>query len=315
MKAIVIDDFGGREQLKLREMPDPVAGPGEVVIRMAVAGVNPVDFKIRKGLLKTRLPHQFPIILGWDAAGTVAEVGAGVARFRPGDRVFAYCRKPVVQWGTYAERVAVSETSVSRMPEKISFETAGVVPLAGLTAWQSLFEAAGLQRGQTVLIHAASGGVGHYAVQLARESGARVIATAGPANLDFVRSLGAETVIDYRATDFCGEVRRIVPGGVDVAFDTVGGEVQDRSAEVVRPGGVLVSILAFQYEAQMVARGVRPAYVFVRPDAAQLDRLAAMMEAERLVPHIERVYPIADAAQAHAHSEEGHVRGKLALAI
>lgn len=315
MRAMVIDDFGGREQLKLRELPDPVAGPGEVVIGIRVAGVNPVDTKIRQGLLKTRLPHQFPIIPGWDAAGTILETGAGADRFRPGERVFAYCRKPIVQWGAYAERIAVPESSVARMPKGASFEAAGVIPLAALTAWQSLFDAADLQKGQTVLIHAASGGVGHFAVQFAREHGARVIATAGPANLAFVKSLGADAVIDYRAGDFRDGVRRAAPGGVDVAFDTVGGAVQSASAEVVRRGGVLVSILAFEDESAIAAHGVRPAYVFVRPDAMQLERIAALVDQGKLVPHIERIYPLASAAEAHERIESRHVCGKLALVI
>lgn len=315
MYAIAMDDFGGRDQLKGREMPDPAAGPGEVVIRIRAAGVNPVDCKIRKGLLQTRLPHQFPIIPGWDAAGEILETGEGACRFRPGDRVYAYCRKPVVQWGAYAERIALPESSVARMPEGVAFEAAAALPLAALTAWQSLFDAANLQRGQTVLIHAGAGGVGHFAVQLAREQGARVLSTAGPSNLDFVRSLGADEVIDYRAGDFREAVRRAAPDGVDVAFDTVGAAVQQASADVVRRGGVLVSILAFDDEASITARGIRPAYVFVRPDRVQLECLTERVESGRLIPHLERIYPLGAAAEAHDRIESGHVRGKLVLSV
>lgn len=315
MRAIVIDQFGGRDQLHLAEVSPPVPGRREVVIRVHAAGVNPVDWKIREGLLRTRLPHQFPIIPGWDVAGVIESTGPGARRFSPGDAVYAYARKPIIKDGTYADYVAVPETSVARKPANLDFAEAAAVPLAALTAWQSLFDAAGLKRGQTVLIHAAAGGVGGFAVQLARWKGARVIATASAANHDYVRGLGAHEVVDYRTDDVAAAVRRFAPAGVDVAYDTVGGEVQQRSAELVRPGGVLVSILAYADAETVRARGVEPKYVFVAPSAPQLARLAGLIERGRLKVTIAARLPLEQAAQAHEMIETGHTRGKLVLAV
>ena len=301
MKAIAIDNFGGRTELKLRELPTPVAGKGEVLIKVKAAGVNPVDRKIREGLLRTRLPHQFPIILGWDAAGTV--VGTGAA-------VYAYCRKPIIKDGTYAEYVVVPKTSIARKPKNLSFVEAASVPLAALTAYQSLFDAAGLKRGQRVLIHAAAGGVGGFAVQLAKQAGAYVIATASQAKHAYVKSLGADEVIDYRAVDFRQAVR-----DVDVAFDTVGGETQVKSTDVVRKGGVLVSILAFVDAEAVRKKGVEPKYVFVAPNGRQLAKLTKLIEAGKLRTKIAKVFPLKAAAKAHALIEQGHTTGKIVLKI
>jgi len=312
MKAIAIMDFGGRNRLQLMELPRPEAGAGEVLIKVHAAGVNPVDWKIREGLLRTRLPHQFPVILGWDAAGVVE---TGGKKFRPGDEVYAYCRKPIVQHGAYADYIAVPESSVALKPRKFSFLEAAAVPLAALTAYQALFDAAGLKRGQTVLIHAAAGGVGGFAVQLAKERGARVLATASAAKHDYVRGLGADEVVDYQGVDFRKAIRKLCPDGVDVVFDTVGGAVQTRSAEVVKRGGVLVSILAFADTAAIEKRGVRPEYVFVCPNGKQLAKLTELAEAGRLRTRVEQVFPLKDAAKAHALIEAGHSTGKIVLRI
>lgn len=312
MKAIVLDDFGPAELLQLREVRRPEPARGELLIRVRAAGVNPVDWKIREGLLKTRLPHQFPIIPGWDVAGTIAAVGPGCRRFRKGDAVYAYARKPIVKDGCYAEFVVLPEKNVAAKPRKMTFQQAASVPLAALTAWQSLFDAARLQKGQTVLIHAAAGGVGGFAVQLARWKGARVIATASRANHDYVKALGADEVIDYSAVDFVEAVRSFAPQGVDVAYDTVGEDVQVRSTGVVRKGGVLVTILAPRPEAQS-AKGIRLQYVFVAPNAAQLKRLAALADAGILKTHLAAVLPLAHAAEAHRMIQTGHTRGKIVL--
>lgn len=315
MQAVIIDQFGGRDQLRVAEVPKPVPGKREVLIKVRAAGVNPVDWKIREGLLRARLPHQFPIIPGWDVAGVVEASGPGARRFPPGFAVYAYARKPIVKDGTYAEYVVVPESAVAAKPANLDFAEAAAVPLAGLTAWQSLFEAAGLQRGQTVLIHAAAGGVGGYAVQLARWKGARIIATASAANHDYVRGLGAHAVVDYRQGDFVSAVRAWAPEGVDVVYDTVGGEVQQRSAEVVKPGGVLVSILALADEAAVRARGVQPRYVFVAPNGGQLKRLARLAEAGKLKVTLAARLPLREAARAHELIEAGHTRGKIVLEI
>lgn len=315
MRAMVIHQFGGRDQLQPADLPTPVPGRGEVLIRVQAAGVNPVDVKIREGLARTRFPHQFPIILGWDVAGVIESTGPGATRFRAGDAVYAYARKAIVKDGTYAEFVVLPQANVALKPASLDFAEAAAVPLAALTAWQSLFDAAGLQRGQTVLIHAAAGGVGGFAVQLARWKGARVIATASAANHDYVRSLGAHQVIDYQQDDFVAAVRRAVPDGVDVAYDTVGGDVQQRSALAVRKGGVLVSILAFADEAAVRANGVEPRYVFVAPNAGQLKRLAQLIERGKLKVHLAARLPLAEAARAHEMIETRHTRGKIVLEI
>lgn len=315
MKAIVIDNFGGRDLLKLADVPKPVPGPREVLIRLHAAGVNPVDFKIREGLLRTRMPHQFPIIPGWDAAGVVECAGSRCRRLAPGDAVYAYARKPIIKDGAYAEYLVLPEQQVARKPDALSFAEAAAVPLAALTAHQSLFLAAKLRRGQTALIHAGAGGVGHFAVQLARLAGARVLATAGPANLDFVRALGADTVVDYTAVDFVERVHDITGEGVEVAFDTVGGDVQVRSAQAVRPGGTLVSILAYRDEAALRARGIQTRYVFVSPNRPQLDRLSRLFDQGRLRVHISARLPLAEASTAHEGIEGRHTRGKVVLAI
>lgn len=313
MRAVYIDNFGSRDALCVGIRPDPVPARGEVLIRVKAAGVNPVDVKIREGLRKDKLPHQFPIIPGWDVAGEVAGCGPGVRRFRTGDAVYAYARKPVVKDGAYAEYVTLPERQVAEKPASLSFAEAASIPLAALTAYQSLFIAGRLGRGQTVLVHAAAGGVGGFAVQLAKLRRARVIATASAPNHDYVRCLGADSVIDYTREDFVQAVRRAHPQGIDLAFDTVGGDVQVRSADVLRPGGVLVSLLAYQDEAALQQKGVVTRYVFVAPHAGQLRRLAAWFDRGRMRTHLAAVLPLDRAAEAHAMIESRHTRGKIVL--
>jgi len=315
MRVIAFESFGGVEVLKKMDMPDPRPGPGEVRIRVAAAGVNPVDAKIRKGYLQSRIPHQFPLIPGWDAAGVIDEVGAGVSSLAKGDEVYAYCRKPVVQFGTYADYVVVPETSVARKPAKASMLEAAAIPLAALTAWQSLFDAAGLGAGQTVLIHAGAGGVGGYAIQLAKVRGAKVIATGSGRNHAYIKSLGADHVIDYTLEDFRIKVRQLCPGGVDVAYDTVGGDIQSKSADVIRKGGVLVSILAYENEESIKQRGIQTRYVFVSPNALQLSELAALYDSGKLRVKIASEWPLDRAAEAHRLIETGHTTGKIVLKI
>jgi NADPH2:quinone reductase len=316
VRAIVFDRFGGPEVLRLADdIPTPEPGPDEILIAVHAAGVNPVDWKIREGLRRDRFPHEPPIVPGWDAAGTVAAVGANVRQFSVGERVFAYCRKPVVKWGAYCEAIAVAAANAAHMPARLSFVEAAAVPLAALTAWQSLFDAGSLARGQSVLVHAGAGGVGGYAVQLARNAGAsRIVATASAANRAYVLGLGANEVIDYRAGSF---VETLGAGAVDVAFDTVGEAVQTASVEVVRPGGVMVSILALSDETKRAAaaRGVRTEYVFVAPSGAQLQKIAALFDAGALVPPAIETLPLVEAAEAQRRSQAGHVRGKLVLRV
>jgi len=317
MKAVYHEDFGPVEVLQYGELPRPAPGRGEVLVRVRAAGVNPVDWKIREGLLKTRLPHQFPIIPGWDVAGVIAELGPGVGRLHKGDAIYAYARKPVIKDGCYAEYVTLPARQIAPKPESLSFEEAAGVPLAALTAWQALFDAADLRPGQVVLVQAAAGGVGSFAVQLAKHRGAIVIGTARAENHDYVRGLGADYVVDYTATEVGEEVRRWFPRGVDVALDAVGGATQVHTASLVRQGGTLVTILAPQAETEAVLkrRGARLAYVFVAPNAAQLRRLTTLVESGRLRVHLAATLPLSEAAEAQRRVQSGHTRGKIVLQV
>ena len=308
MRAIGVREFGGRDRLEELELPKPKVPPDAVLIRVRAAGVNPVDWKLREGRLEPRFPHVFPVVPGWDAAGVVEEVGPAVVEFAPGDEVFAYCRKPFVGEGTYAEYVSVPVTSVAAKPQALSFEEAAAVPLTALTAYQALFFAAGLTAGERVLVQAAAGGVGSFAVQLALDAGAEVIGVASERNRDHVLALGAYEIVDRNA-DVAAAVRELVPDGVDVALDLYGDETL---GDAVRDDGRLVSIAA---PPSYRGRGVQPLYVFVRPDGEQLGELGTLAEDGRLVVELQEVLPLAEAARAHELSEDGHVRGKLVLRV
>lgn len=315
MRAIAIEEFGGRDKLRAMDLPRPDPGSGEVLIRVVASGVNPVDWKLREGLLAGDFPHVFPVIPGWEAAGVVEELGEGTSRVRKGERVWTYARKPIVHGGTYAEYVVVPETSVAPMPANLLFEEAAGVPLAGLTAYQALFGAARLSAGATILVHAAAGGVGHFAVQLARNAGAHVIGTAGPANQEFVLAQGAEAAVDYTREDFREAVRSRRPDGVDVVLDTVGGDTLAGSFEVVKPGGIVVGIVDTPDAAAAGRPDARGIFVFVQPSAGQLRALGSLAEAKKLRPHVQRIFPLTEAAAAQAVSESRHARGKLVLAL
>src|SRR5579864_2585188 len=233
MKAVRIHTYGGPEVLRYEDAPRPVPAAGEVLIKIHAAAVNPVDWKVRAGHLKDMLKYQLPLIPGWDAAGVIEDVGAGVARLKHGDEV--YTRPDIMRDGTYAEYIAVREAEVALKPKSLDHVHAAAIPLAALTAWQALFDAGGLSAGQRVLIHAAAGGVGSFAVQFAKWKGAHVIGTASARNAELVRSFGADQFIDYRSTRFDDVVK-----DADVVFDTVGGDTQERSWKVLKKGGILV---------------------------------------------------------------------------
>jgi NADPH:quinone reductase-like Zn-dependent oxidoreductase len=315
MRTIAIESFGGAERLTPMDLPTPVPQAGEVLIAVRCAGVNPVDWKIREGQLKKHFQHEFPLIPGWEAAGIVNAVGGNVREFKIGDRVYAYCRKPIVQWGAYAEFVAMAADAVAPMPANLSFAQAAGIPLAGLTAWQSVIGAAQLARGKAILVHAGAGGVGGMAVQFARHVGATVYSTATRRNHGYVTGLGAHHVVDYAAEDFAAAVKRLCPSGVDVVFDTVGGEVQARSYEAIKPGGTLVSIVDPPDEAFAAKRQVRAVYVFVSPDGQQLREIARLIEAGAVKPpHVEEM-ALDQAAAAQEKSRAGHVVGKIVLRV
>ena len=312
MRAIAIDAFGPAEVLRLRDVPDPKVGPDSVLIRVRAAGVNPVDVGIREGALDAAFPHRFPLIPGWDVAGTVEAIGPAVVDLEPGDEVYAYARKTEIAEGTYAELVSLPAGMVARKPRKLSFVQAAAIPLAGLTAYQALTEALGVVRHETLLVTAAAGGVGHLAVQIGRHLGADVVGTAGAANQDFVRGLGAEPV-DYGAGDVTAAVRALHPAGVDAVLDMVGGEGQAQARAALRPGGRIASIV--DTDPAKGAEGISGHYVFVRPSAKELYELASLADEDLLVPEIADVLPLEQAAEAHRRVADGHVRGKLVLEV
>jgi len=305
MKAIRYHERGDVDVLKLEDVPRPEPAAGELLVRVHAAGVNPVDWKIRAGKFPV---GGLPAIPGLDVAGVVETVGEGVEAFAVGDAVYSYL--PLGKGGAYAEFAAIPADTTAKAPEKIDLVHAAAVPLAALTAWQALFDHAELKQGQTVLIHGGSGGVGHFAVQLAKEAGATVIATASARNHEFLKKLGADRVIDYRTQRF-----EELVSDVDVVFDLIGGDTQERSFGVLKKGGFLVSIVGAPSTKKLEEHGVRGVGFLVKPDGGQLDELTKRIDAGKLVPEVSLVLPLADAARAHEQSETGHTRGKIVLRV
>jgi NADPH2:quinone reductase len=315
VRAMAIEEFGAAETLKPMALPRPRPERGEILVRVVAAGVNPVDCGIRSGRLAEVFPHAFPLIPGWDVAGVVEELGEGASRFRKGDRVWGHAGKPTVQWGCYADYVTLPERHAAIMPTKLLFEEAAAVPVAALTAQQALFSKGRLASGGSVLVQAAAGGVGHFAVQLARDCGAKAYGTARAANHEFVLGLGARAAIDYTGEDVVEAVRRHEPDGVDLVLDAIGGEAQARSLDALRPGGRLVTLVTPPDPDETRARGIVAELMTVEPDGEQLSLLARLVDHGRLRPHVQKIYPLGEAAQAHRAVEDGHVRGKLVLNI
>jgi NADPH:quinone reductase-like Zn-dependent oxidoreductase len=308
MKAVRIHAYGGVDVLRYEDVPRPRPGPGEVLVRVHAAGVNPVDAAIREGRLRERLHSTLPLTLGWDVSGAIEALGPGVTRFRRGDAVFAYLA--LTRGGGYAEYVVMAEAEAAPKPTSIDHVQAASVPVVALTAWQSLVDKAQLQPGQTVLIHGGSGGVGTMAIQIAKIRGARVIATGSARNLDYLKSLGADEVIDYGATRFEDVVK-----DVDVVFDLVGKDTQERSWQVIKKGGILVSVREPGAEEKAKERGVRAAYVLVQPHAEQLAEIARLIDAGRIKPVVSETFSLAEVQRAHQQIETRHTRGKLVLRV
>ncbi|MFC5236182.1 NADP-dependent oxidoreductase [Pseudonocardia zijingensis] len=312
MRAVSQDVFGGPDVLHVVTRPRPVAGAGEIVVRVRAAGVNPTDWKHRAGL--PWLAEPVPV-LGWDVAGVVAEVGSGVTLYEPGDAVFGMLPYPRGA-GAYAEYAVAPTRSFARTPANLDHVQAAALPLAALTAHQALVDTADLRPGQRVLIHAAAGGVGHLAVQIAKARGAHVIGTASAAKHDFLRELGADELIDYRATDFVEAL-----DDVDVVLDTLAGETRTRSLGVLRPGGLLVSLVAGDPEAdaadakRAAELGVRLKGLMVEADHAGMRAVAGLVERGALRVHRDATFPLAEAAAAHAHGETGRTTGKIVLVV
>ncbi len=308
MQAVRFYAYGGPETLVTEEVPRPRPAKDEVLVRVHAAGVNPVDWKVREGYLKEMLQHQLPLIPGWDVSGVIEEIGDEVRGFHVGDEV--YSRPDIMRDGAYAEYLVIRASEVALKPRSVDHVRAAAVPLAALTAWQSLIQVAQVGPGQRVLIHAAAGGVGGFAVQLAKWRGAYVIGTASAANHDYIKSLGADEAVDYRARPF-----EEVVSEVDVVFDTLGGEAQERSWQVLKKGGILVSILLPPPDEKAQAHGVRKGFVFVQPDPEGLKQLAGLIDAGKLRTCVEKVLPLQQARQAQELSQTGHVRGKIVLKV
>lgn len=309
MRAISQDVLGGPEVLKEVRLERPEPRPNEVLVRVRAAGVNPTDWKHRAtgGFL-----GEPPFVLGWDVSGVVESVGIGVAAFRPGDEVFGMLSYPFGH-GSHAEYVTAPARTFTHKPAGIDHVQAGALPLVSLTAWQALVERADVQPGQRVLVHAAAGGVGHVAVQIAKARGAHVIGTASAGKHEFLRSLGADEAVDYRETDFAEAVK-----DVDVVLDTIGGDTSLRSLRVLRPGGVVVSILPvgsddFFEEADRL--GVRAVRMLVDADRADMREIARLVESGKLRAEIAETFPLAEAARAHTQGETGRTTGKLVLVV
>ncbi|WP_455771704.1 NADP-dependent oxidoreductase [Streptomyces virginiae] len=306
MRAIVVKEWGGPENLVEREIERPEPGLGEVLVRVHAAGVNPVDWKTRaSGALIAW--GETPIV-GWDVSGTVEAVGPGVTLYAPGDEVYGMPHFPR-QAGGYAEYVVAPARHFARKPASLDHVQAAALPLAALTAWQALVDTAGVTAGQRVLVHAAAGGVGHLAVQIAKARGAYVIGTASAAKHDVLRELGADELIDYRSVDFAEAV-----ADVDVVLDALGGETAERSLKVLKPGGHLVS-LPGPDSVPAGADGVNASWVLVDPDLGGLEAIAELADKGLLKPLVETVLPLAEAARAHEIGEQGRTTGKIVLTV
>ncbi len=307
MRAAVYDEYGDADVITVREHDDPPMGPDTILVRARATSVNPVDWKIRRGYLQGAYPHHLPIIPGWDVAGVVEAVGpAVVTGLEVGDEVWGYVRRDDVQWGTAAELVPAPERTVSRKPASLSFEEAASVPLVGLTAYQALVEALGIREGDRVLVHAAAGGVGHVATQIALAHGCEVVGTASAANHDHLRGLGVSEVIDYHA----GPVSKQLSAPVDAVLDLVGGDALEDAPRQVQDVSRVASIV----DAQTVL-GMGGRYVFVRPEREHLAALAALVDEGRLRVDVSETFPLDRIADAQRASEEGHTRGKIAVTI
>jgi NADPH:quinone reductase-like Zn-dependent oxidoreductase len=308
MKAVCIYRFGGPEVLVYEDAPCPHPGGGEVLVKVHAAGINPVDWKIREGHLQETLHSTLPLILGWDVSGVVTALGSNLIHLKEGDQVFGH--PDIRRDGAYAEYIVIKESELALKPKSVDHIHAAALPLAGLTAWQALFEVGGLEPGQRVLIHAAAGGIGSIAVQLAKWKGAIVIGTASERNHDFLRKLGINQVIDYERERFEDTVAL-----VDLVLDTMGGEIQERSWKVLKPGGILVSIVNPPSQEKAAAHGVRQAFVFTKPDASQLATIARLADEDQLKAIVETILPLSDATRGQELSQRGHTRGKIVLRV
>ena len=332
MKAFILDRYGSADGVRAGDMPDPEVREDDVLVQIHAAGVNLLDSKIRNGEFKRILPYRLPLILGHDVAGVVVRVGSRVRRFKPGDEVYA---RPVDgRIGAFAEFIAIKEDDVAVKPKALSMEEAASIPLVGLTAWQALVEKANLKRGQRVLIHAGAGGVGTFAIQLAKHVGATVATTTSTANVDLVRSLGADVIIDYKKEDFADVLQ-----DYDVVLNSLDKVTLENSLRVLKPGGQLISIsgppdaafartigaswvlrmvmgaLSRGIRAQAKRRHVHYSFLFMRADGGQLTEITSLIDRGIIRPVVDRVFPFASTKEAMAYVEAGRAKGKVIISV
>jgi NADPH:quinone reductase-like Zn-dependent oxidoreductase len=332
MKAFVIDRYGSNDVVRAGEMPDPELRDDDLLVQIHAASVNPLDLKIRDGKLKLILRYRLPLILGNDLAGVVVRVGSRVRRFKPGDEVYA--RTETDRIGAFAEFISIKEDAVANKPRELSMEEAASIPLVGLTAWQVLVERANLKRGQKVLIHAGSGGVGTFAIQLAKHLGAIVATTTSTANLDWVKRRGADLVIDYKKEDF-----ETILHDYDVVLDTLGGETLKKSLRVLKPGGKLISLLGppdpdfakeiglpgilrlamrlLSYRTRKSAKRhhVSYSFLFMRPSGDHLREIGSLIDSGIIRPVVDRVFPFESTKEALDYVEKGRAKGKVVVKV
>jgi 2-desacetyl-2-hydroxyethyl bacteriochlorophyllide A dehydrogenase len=332
MKAFAISRYGKANSVEAVELPEPELGDGDVLVQIHAASVNPLDLKIKNGELKPLLPYKLPLVLGNDLAGVVIKAGAHAHRFKPGDKVYAKPDQDRI--GTFAELIAISENDVAKKPHALDMEQAASIPLVGLTAWQALVEKAKLQPGQKVLIHAGSGGLGTLAIQLAKHLGATVATTTSTANVEWVKRLGADVVIDYRSNAF-----ETVLHGYDVVIDTQGGQTLEKSLRVLKPGGKVISVagppepdfgrefganwflmqamrvLSLKIRRKAKRRGVTYSFLFMRANGDQLRELGSLIDAGAIRPVVDRVFPFQSTTEALAYVEKGRAKGKVVVKI
>ena len=332
MKAFIVDGYGSADHVRYEEVPDPEMREDDVLVQICAAGVNPLDSKIRDGEFKLLLPYRLPLILGNELAGVVVRVGSKVRNFKPGDEVYARPDKNRI--GTFAEFIAMNEADVALKPKNLTMEEAASIPLVGLTAWQVLIERANLKKGQKVLIHAGSGGVGTFAIQLAKHIGATVATTTSTANVDLVKRLGADIVIDYKKDPF-EEILR----DCDVVLNSLGKDTLKKSLRVLKPGGKLISIsgppdpefakdfglnrmlepvmrlLSFQIRRQAKRLQINYSFLFMKASGDQLRKISSLIETGAVRPVLDRVFPFESTKEAMAYVETGRARGKVVVRV
>ena len=310
MRAATISEYGTPDQFRVTDLPDPLCGPDDVVVRVRAAGVNPVDTKIRQGHLAQSFVTHFPLVIGWDVSGVVERVGPAVEDWQEGDEVFGYVRKHFLEYGTYAERVSVPFGLLAAKPSSLSHAEAGAVPLAGLTAYQALVDHLHVQPGETVLVHAAAGGVGSFAVQIAKSLGARVIGTASPDTFGYLEGLGVDECLDYHEGPASEQLRHGGhPDGVDAVLDLKGGETLADSPKALNATGRLVSVI----DPSVKDLGGR--YQFVHADTEHLVELARLIDDGLVRVPVAGQFALDQVADAHRMIEDGHVHGKVVLTI